>query len=109
MKRKQRTTKLLLPGDILFPLGMVDTNHCGFPWPVGYSEIYYGTVSVISVAGPIFCDALTGKELTKKEQLERINNEEFDYEKRWSECKTWRKVNGRDEQRGMRKVTKGLA
>jgi len=81
------TVKILQPGDVT-ELGVVDTNHCGLPWPVGMVgektiEIY-GAICLIpnrksDLYESTICDAISGKPLDASEIERRINNIEFDY------------------------------
>jgi hypothetical protein len=88
---------VLEPGDKVPGIGTVDTNHCGLPWPVTADGNYFaGVVSVIiqenhdkfqcSCCGRhdsvVLCDAISGKPLTTEQQQERINNLDFDYNRR---------------------------
>ena len=107
-----RETRLLLPGDTVLGLGVVDINHMGFPWPVSRKGAWYGVV-VVRPADTFpgdnilhYCDALTGLEISEKEALAREGDISFDYEGRDAQCMEWRKRNGFEEQRGMWFVTK---
>lgn len=83
------TPKIIQPDDVI-PLGIVDTNHCGLPWPVTSSaEEIVGTISVIPrgssglLCSKIICDAIEGRCLTTDEIKERINNPDYDYYKKY--------------------------
>ena len=103
---KWMKTKLYLPGDTIPGVGMVDTNHCGLPWPATMEGSTYGTVTVHSgiLGKTVTCDALTGAVLTLEETKSRIGNKTFDYENREEKCQEWRKENGEVESHGMNRV-----
>jgi hypothetical protein len=71
------------PGSYVPGVGLVDTNHCGLPWPAYMSQsgppydagCFYGVVLVAGIA----CDAATGGRLTPEQLNERKNNLAFDY------------------------------
>lgn len=76
-------------GDMVPGLGIVDTNHCGLPWLQTIDGGAYGVLHIYNTE--INIDAMTGEVLTDDEISKRINNSEFDYENKSSDCVNWRK------------------
>lgn len=76
------------------PLGVVEWNHCGFPWPVSMRGEFFGVVQVRSSKGvSTTCDARSGKPLTPEELEGRLNRTQFDYEGKAMNRREWSKKN----------------
>jgi hypothetical protein len=79
--------RLYKHGDIIPNIGMVQSNHCGLPWPVTVKgDQYCGTIHVRlshydkkHPTGEVHCDAKTGNILTDAEFAERKNNMDYNY------------------------------
>jgi len=79
-------------GDYIIGKGVVDTNHCGLPWVTGLYGSFNGVLQIKDMDG-LLIDAQTGIQLLDSELRIRLNNPEFDYENKLSDCINWRKKN----------------
>ena len=85
-----------IEGDIVTGKGRVEPNHCGFPWPVSLEGEYCGVIQITGHkedGSSIFCDALSGEYLTRKELDDRLNNYKYDYENKSKDCLNWKEKN----------------
>jgi len=83
-------------GDIIEGLGTVEPNHCGLPWVASIDGEYCGVIQVRDMRlnnTSHLCDALSGKELSQDEVDARLNNYNYDYENKSTDCINWRAKN----------------
>ena len=70
-------------------------NHCGLPWVCGISGEYCGVIQLNGCdkfKAAIFCDAISGEELTTEKINNRLNNYDYDYENKSRDCLNWRSM-----------------
>ncbi len=86
---------MYIQGDTIPNVGIVEYNHCGFPWPLGLGGEFCGTVQISKgiLSESVFCDAISGKILSDEEFEARKNNYIYDYEKKSRNCIEWREKN----------------
>ena len=95
---------MYIQGDTIPNIGIVECNHCGFPWPIGVEYKnkntnwldYCGVVQIDNkdfLGNSIFCDAISGKRLCEAEFEARKGNYIYDYERKSRNWDNWRKKN----------------